>query len=176
MEPGHLRYLGWMLSDVVASTRQEVLKQLGRIFKTGVEQLGHFVDRFRPRLIEIATKDAEVSVRVAAIGVADTLRKDGMLEPDEVDAVGRLIFDSELRVRKAAATFFDNLVSASLDDQRNALGGKDAIEEALGGSDELGYESPQEEWLHIKLLAENIVAFDAQVENELGSPDFHDAS
>ncbi|KAM0272179.1 hypothetical protein ACHAQH_008829 [Verticillium albo-atrum] len=176
MEPGHLRYLGWMLSDVVASTRQEVLKQLGRIFKTGVEQLGHFIDRFRPRLIEIATQDAEVSVRVAAIAVADTLRKDGMLEPDEVDSVGRLIFDSELRVRKAAATFFDNLVSASLEDQRNALGGKDAVEEALGGSDELGYESPQEDWLHVKLLAGNIVAFDAQVENEQGSPDFHDAS
>ncbi|KAM0324187.1 hypothetical protein ACHAQA_008381 [Verticillium albo-atrum] len=176
MEPGHLRYLGWMLSDVVASTRQEVLKQLGRIFKPGVQQLGHFIDRFRPRLVEIATKDAEVSVRVAAIAVVDSLRKDGMLEPSEVDSVGRLIFDSEIRVRKAAATFFDALVTETVDIKLKQLGGANVITEALGESDELDFESPQGEWLHIKLLAQNIVAYDAQVENEQGSPDFQDAS
>ncbi|KAL2753902.1 hypothetical protein ACRALDRAFT_1081165 [Sodiomyces alcalophilus JCM 7366] len=174
MEPGYLRYLGWMLSDAVASTRLEVLKQLGRIFKRDAEQLGHFIDRFRPRLIEIATKDAEVSVRVAAISVVDTLRAAGMLDPDEVDSISRLIFDSELRVRKAAANFFEACVQELLSGRLEELGGSEVLDEVFGGTEEDDFESPREEWVSIKCLAENLAAYDAQVEQEHGSPESHD--
>lgn len=174
MEPGYLRYLGWMLSDTVASTRLEVLKQLGRIFKRDAEQLGHFIDRFRPRLIEIATKDAEVSVRVAAISVVDTLRAAGMLDPDEVDSISRLIFDSELRVRKAAANFFEACVQELLAGRVEELGGSEVLDEVFGGTEEDDFESPREEWISIKCLAENLAAYDAQVEQEYGSSESHD--
>ena len=50
LEPGYLRYLGWMLSDTNPATRQEVLRQLGRLFKRDAQQLGHFIDRFRPEV------------------------------------------------------------------------------------------------------------------------------
>lgn len=164
MEPEYLRYLGWMLTDVTHSTRHEVLRQLSRMFKRDASQLGHFIDRFRPRLIEIATKDADVSVRVAAISVIETLRDNGMLEPDEVDNVGQLVFDSDLRVRKAIAGFFIACVQDLMDSKVDEIGGGEAVDEALGSADEDDYEAPRQEWVTIKCLAENLAAYDAQIE------------
>lgn len=166
MEPGYLRYLGWMLSDVVSSTRHEVLKQLGRIFKRDAEQLGHFIERFQPRLVEMATKDAEVSVRVAAISVCDTLRSAGLLQPEEVDAIGRLIFDSEIRVRRAAVAFFNACVQETIDSKVAELGGDEVLDEVFGEADEDNFESPRKEWVDIKSLAELLAAYDAAVESQ----------
>lgn len=164
MEPEYLRYLGWMLTDVTHTTRHEVLRQLSRMFRRDASQLGHFIDRFRPRLIEIATKDADVSVRVAAISVIETLRDNGMLEPDEVDNVGQLVFDSDLRVRKAIAGFFIACVQDLIDSKVDEIGGSEAVEEAFGSVDEDDYETPRQEWVSIKCLAENLAAYDAQIE------------
>ncbi|SPN98904.1 related to nuclear protein SA-1 [Cephalotrichum gorgonifer] len=164
MEPEYLRYLGWMLTDAVHSTRQEVLRQLSRMFKRDASQLGHFIDRFRPRLIEIATMDADVSVRVAAISVIETLRENGMLEPDEVDGIGRLIFDSDLRVRKAIVSFFTACVQDLIDAKTDEIGGSEAVEEVLGSVEDDDYETPRQEWISIKCLAENLAAYDAQIE------------
>ncbi|KAF6845350.1 mitotic cohesin complex [Colletotrichum musicola] len=167
MQPEYLRYLGWMLSDTVASTRQEVLRQLARIFRKDIQQLGHFVDRFRPRLIEIVTKDAEVSVRVAAVSVINVLRDAGMLEPDEIDFIGKLIFDSDLRIRKSVVNFFVSCVDDSISNKMEELGGQDAIDELFGEVEDDDYESPRTAWLNIKCLAENLAAFDEQVEGDL---------
>ncbi|KAJ0160809.1 Cohesin subunit psc3 [Colletotrichum tanaceti] len=166
MQPEYLRYLGWMLSDVVSSTRQEVLRQLARIFRKDIQPLGHFIDRFRPRLIEIATKDAEVSVRVAAISVINVLRDAGMLEPDEVDSIGKLIFDSDSRIRKAVVNFFVSCVEDSIESKMEELGGQDALDELFGEIEDDDYDSPRSTWVNIKCLAENLAAFDAQVEGE----------
>jgi cohesin complex subunit SA-1/2 len=165
MQPEYLRYLGWMLSDVVHTTRLEVLRQLARIFKRDAQQLGHFIDRFRPRLVEMATKDSESSVRVGAIAVIDTLRAAGMLEPDELDSIGKLIFDSDLRIRKAVVNFFVACVQDSIDSKVDALGGSEVVEEVFG-EDDGDAESPRKEWINIKCLAENLAAYDAQLEEE----------
>lgn len=164
MEPEYLRYLGWMLTDVMHTTRLEVLRQLSRMFKRDASQLGHFIDRFRPRLIEIATKDADVSVRVAAISVIETLRDNGMLEPDEVDNVGQLIFDSDLRVRKAIVGFFIACVQDLMDSKVDEIGGSEAVDEVFGSVEDDDYETPRQEWISIKCLAENLAAYDAQIE------------
>ncbi|KAF7550921.1 hypothetical protein G7046_g7868 [Stylonectria norvegica] len=166
MEPGYLRYLGWMLSDTNAPTRQEVLKQLSRILKKSAQQLGHFIDRFRPRLIEIASKDAEVSVRVAAISVIDTLRAAAILEPDEIDSIGKLIFDNELRIRKAVVGFFVACVGDVHEGKLEEIGGSDTIDELFDGVEEDDYDSPRQEWVNIKCLAETLAVYDAQIEEE----------
>ncbi|TDZ51645.1 Cohesin subunit psc3 [Colletotrichum trifolii] len=166
MQPEYLRYLGWMLSDTVASTRHEVLRQLARIFRRDIQQLGHFIDRFRPRLIEIATKDAEVSVRVAAVSVINVLRDAGMLEPDEIDSIGKLIFDSDVRIRKAVVNFFVSCVEENIGIKMEELGGQDVLDELFGDIEDDDYESPRSTWVNIKCLAENLAAFDEQVEGE----------
>lgn len=163
MEPGYLRYLGWMLSDTNAVARQEVLKQLLRVFKRDAQQLGHFIDRFRPRLIEIATLDSEVSVRVMAISVIDSLRAAALLEPTEIDAIGKLIFDNEVRIRRAVVGFFVACIDDVLEGKVEEIGGSDVVDEFDGGEED-DYESPRKEWLSIKCLAETLAIYDAQVE------------
>ncbi|OTA03941.1 hypothetical protein A9Z42_0044760 [Trichoderma parareesei] len=163
LEPGYLRYLGWMLSDTNAGTRQEVLKQLNKLFKRDAEQLGHFIDRFRPRLIEMATVDADVSVRVAAVSVIDSLRAAAILEPNEIDAIGRLIFDSEIRIRKAVVGFFIACVGDVMDVKIDQMGGSDVLEELDLAGDDI-YEAPRRDWLNLKCLAETLNTYDRQVE------------
>ncbi|KAB5563052.1 UreD urease accessory protein-domain-containing protein [Coniochaeta sp. 2T2.1] len=166
MEPGYLRYLGWMLSDVFPATRQEVLKQVARIFKRDADKLGHFIDRFRERLVEMATRDADASVRVAAISVIETLKSTGMLEPNEIDAIGKLIFDSEIRVRRAVVDFFVGCVNDSIESKMEEMGGDDAIEEIFGKDNEEEYNAPRRDWISIKCLVEMIAIYDAQFEEE----------
>lgn len=163
MEPGYLRYLGWMLSDTNATTRQEVLKQLQKVFKRDAQQLVHFIDRFRPRLVEMATIDSEIHVRVAAISVIDTLRAAALLEPSEIDAIGRLMFDNEIRIRRAAVNFFVACISDVQEGKLEELGGPDALEE-LDATEEDDYDLPRKEWLDVKSLAETLAIYDAQVD------------
>ncbi|KEY65481.1 hypothetical protein S7711_08320 [Stachybotrys chartarum IBT 7711] len=163
MEPGYLRYLGWMLSDTSATTRLEVLKQLSRVFKRDASQLGHFIERFRARLIEIATQDSEISVRVAAISVIETLRESALLDADDVDSIGKLIFDNELRIRKAVVGFFIACIDDVYADELEKIGGTEALDE-LDDVEDDNDTSPRKEWLNIKCLAGTLATYDAQIE------------
>ncbi|KAI1776228.1 STAG-domain-containing protein [Hypoxylon cercidicola] len=166
MAPEYLRYLGWLLSDISVSTRLEVLKQLGRVLKRDAEKLVHFIDRFRPRLVEMATRDSDVSVRVAAIGVVDILRASGMLDPQEIDSVNKLLFDSEVRVRKAVVGFFSALVQEFTENKIDEIGGSEALDEVFGEEEEDDYDSLRKDWINIKALAENFAVYDAQLNEE----------
>lgn len=158
----HLRYLGWVLSDTNAPTRVEVLKQLARLFsdKDKLAGLKTFTERFRPRIVEIATRDAEIHVRSTAVELLDILREAGFLEPDDIDSVGKLIFDADTRVRKAVVGFFAENVNAAYDLYIEEMGGQEILEEALPPSDDDEYENPRLEWLKLKCLAEQLLAYD----------------
>lgn len=168
MEPEYLRYLGWLLSDIVASTRQEVLKQLSRVFKRDAAKLGHFIDRFRPRLMEIATQDLDVGVRVAAIGVLETLGECGMLEPDEIDATAKLVFDYEPRIRKAVGPFFRNVVAAGVESKQESMGGADVVKDMFPDKKDADLDPsiPRVEWVEIKVLAESLAIYESQLEED----------
>lgn len=165
LEPGYLRYLGWMLSDTHAPTRLEVLRHLAKVFRRDADRLGHFIDRFRPRLVEMACKDADVSVRVAAIGVIDVLRDQDMLEGEEVDAIGKLIFDNELRIRKAVVGFFVACTKDAISEKVKALGDSDIMEEIPSGK-KASLDAPRAEWVDLKCLAETLAIYDSQIEEE----------
>lgn len=159
----HLRYLGWLLSDPSPQTRHQVLKELQKLYKDRAKLAGlqQFTERFRPRMIEMATQDADPTVRVAAIEAINCLRDSGLLEPDDIDTVGRLIYDAEIRVRRAVVPFFSASVGDSYDDKVTELGGVDTVEEGLpevGDDDE--YEGIRKEWLRLKALAELLRSFD----------------
>ncbi|KAK6065762.1 STAG domain-containing protein [Seiridium cupressi] len=166
MSPEYLRYLGWLLSDVSPATRLEVLRQLGRVLKRDAEKLAHFIDRFRPRLVEMATKDHDLSVRVAAVGVVDILRASGMLEPEEIDSVCKLLFEAEPRIRRAVVPFFVELIQEVIINKIDEIGGNDAIDEVFGGEEEADYDSLHKGWVNIKALAENLAVYNAQLDQE----------
>jgi cohesin complex subunit SA-1/2 len=160
----HLRYLGWVLSDSNAPTRIEVLHQLARLFRDEDKLAGlkTFTERFRPRIVEIATRDAENNVRATAVDLLDTLREAGFLEPDDIDSVGKLIFDNDAKVRKSVVGFFAENVNSAYEAIVEDMGGEDALNEALAPSDEDNeeYHNPRLEWLKLKCLVDQLLAYD----------------
>ncbi|KAI9640223.1 cohesin complex subunit [Ciborinia camelliae] len=174
--PGHwfdgsyLRYFGWMLTDASPTMRLEVVKQLERIMKnsSNIGRMGTFIERFRPRIIEIATRDSDSAVRSHAVDLVDLLRKGGMLDPDDIDVIGKLIFDSEPKVRKAVVSFFVENVKDVFDAKIEELGGEDALEEILTVEDD-DYDSPRASWIKLKCLAEVLQNYDVSDEDEMPS-------
>ncbi|KKZ60451.1 cohesin complex subunit SA-1/2 [[Emmonsia] crescens] len=159
----YLRYLGWVLSDTVAHTRSVVVNQLHRLYqnKDNIAGLRAFTERFRPRIVEMAVRDAEPSVRSAVVELLDLIREAGLLEPDDIDSVGRLVFDSEPRVRKAAGRFFVE----NIQDVYDAL--TESLEEELNESfmdddDEDNFETPRRSWIKYKCLVDVLQVYDGQ--------------
>jgi len=168
-EGTYLRYMGWMLSDTTAPMREEVVNQLQNIMKNK-ENHGNmitFIERFRPRIIEIATRDSEPSVRSAAVALAESIRQAGMLEPDDIDVIGKLIFDSEPKVRKAVVEFFVAGVEEVFDAKVDELGGEEELE--VLAVDESNSEAPRKEWIKLKALAEVLSSYDTEDQDEMPS-------
>ncbi|OJD19494.1 hypothetical protein AJ78_00563 [Emergomyces pasteurianus Ep9510] len=159
----YLRYLGWVLSDTVAHTRSVVVNQLHRLYqnKDNIAGLRAFTERFRPRIVEMAVRDAEPSVRSAVVELLDLIREAGLLEPDDIDSIGQLVFDSEPRVRKAAGRFFVE----NIQDVYDAL--TESLEEELNESfmdddDEDNFETPRRSWIKYKCLVDVLQVYDGQ--------------
>ncbi|KAL9112506.1 MAG: hypothetical protein Q9187_007767, partial [Circinaria calcarea] len=163
-EGQYLRYLGWVLSDTSSQTRAEVLKQLLKLYKNkdNVGRLRAFTERFRPRMVEMAARDAESTIRASAIELLDLIRSVGLLEPDDVDTVGKLIFDNEPRVRKAVAGFFAENINDMFEAMAEELGGEDVLDEALGEEADDDYDNPRKSWLKLKCLAEVLRSYDSE--------------
>ena len=163
-EGAYLRYLGWLLSDHQKDVRSEVIKQLLKLYEDS-ENLGRlraFTERFRTRLVEIAAQDAEPTVRALAVELLDEIREMGLLEPNDIDSIGRLIFDSEVRVRKAIAPFFAANVDDSYEAVVEELGGEEGLEEAVGEEPENDNDSPHRSWLKFKCTAELLDSYDLE--------------
>ncbi|KAM3066582.1 cohesin complex subunit [Clarireedia jacksonii] len=166
-EGSYLRYLGWMLTDAAPPMRLEVIKQIQRIMKNpeNAGKMGSFIERFRSRIIEIATRDSDIAVRSHAVDLVDLLRKAAMLEPDDIDVIGKLIFDTEPRVRKAVVGFFVENVKDVFDGEIEELGGEDALEEILAVEND-DFESPRASWIKFKCLASVLQNYDAPDQDE----------
>ena len=174
LEGQYLRYLGWVLSDTVPQTRLEVVNQLRKMFKDPqkLSALRSFTERFRPRLVEMAIRDAEPGVRASTIELLELLRVSELLEPDDVDSVGQLIFDSEPRVRKAVAKFFvaniDDLFQAQIDEV-----GEEQLGEHLPEETE-DYLKPIQSWIKFKCLAQTLKSYAREDDEETPEETSHD--
>ena len=171
LEGQYLRYLGWVLSDTVAQTRSEVIKQLKILFKNprNIAALRAFTDRFRPRIVEMAARDAEAGVRAEAIELLDKLREAELLEPDDIDTIGQLVFDTEPRVRKAVAKFFvsniEDLYKANTEDFD-----KDQYQAVLPKHHD-DYLAPTQSWIKFKCLAQTLTSYDDEEDGKANQPD-----
>jgi cohesin complex subunit SA-1/2 len=157
----YIRYLGWILSDPVAATRLEVVKALTKLFKTkdSVSNLRHFTERFRPRLVEMGAQDVDITVRSATIELLDVVRKVGFLEPNDIETIGRLLFDSEQKVRKAVVPFFVENLDDLYHEKLEELGGKDS-DEVFKDIEKTDSEGPTLSWIKLKCLVETLAAYD----------------
>ena len=167
-EGQYLRYLGWVLSDTVAHTRAVVVQQLHKLFenKDNIAGLRAFTERFRPRIVEMATRDAEPSVRASSVELLDSIRDAELLEPEDIDTVGRLVFDTEPRVRKAAGGFFVANIQDVYESATESLG--EDWTDAFLEEDEANFVAPRSSWIKFKCLVDVLQAYDDQ-ESEIKS-------
>ena len=167
LEGQYLRYLGWVLNDTSAPTRLEDIKQLKRLFnnKNNIAALRAFTDRFRSRLVEMGARDADINVRADAIELLDRLRDAELLEPDDIDTIGRLIFDSEPRIRKAVARFFvsniEDLYKATTEDF-DQVQYQAALPDAGDVED---FMVPTRSWISFKCLGSVLAGYDNDEES-----------
>jgi cohesin complex subunit SA-1/2 len=167
LEGQYLRYLGWVMNDTSAPTRLEDIKQLRRLFnnKNNIAALRAFTERFRSRMVEMGARDADLSVRVEAIELLDKLRNAELLEPEDIDTIGRLIFDTEPRIRKAVARFFvaniEDLYKAIVEDFDQAqfktiLPAADKVDDTT---------TPTRSWIKYKCLGSVLVGYNNDEES-----------
>ena len=164
LDSAHLRYLGWLLSDTQAPTRLQVVRDLQRLFKddTKITNLRQFTERFRPRMVEMAGRDGDLNVRCACVELLDVLREKGLLEPDDVDTIGRLAFDTEARIRKAVAPFF----AANVEDVYEAKVSEfdsvevETLQDFERDENDEDFETEKLDWLRFKGIAELLRSYD----------------
>jgi cohesin complex subunit SA-1/2 len=96
-----------VLSDTNTQVRLEAVKALAGVYRQVdyIGTLNPFTERFKPRLIEMATGDTELSVRVAVIQVLEAIYNHSLLEDEEREKLCLLVFDEEAKVRRAVSGF-----------------------------------------------------------------------
>lgn len=108
-----------MLSDSNTHVRFEAVKSLSGVYEQAdyIGSLNHFTERFKPRLIEMATSDTELSVRVAVIQVLGAIDGHSLLENEEQEKLCLLVFDEEAKVRKAVSHFVKGVWEECVDER-----------------------------------------------------------
>jgi len=114
--------------------------------------------------MEMATADADRSVRVATIILLENIRQRDLLDPEDIDNISLMIFDPEGRIRKAVASTFLAGVDALYEETCEEIGGSvEAVEEELGDDRESGDGVPFT-WLKLNALVKTLVKYDALVD------------
>ena len=113
----YLRYIGWVLSDANTHVRLEAVKSLVSLYakEDYIVSLHSFTERFKPRLIEMATSDTELTVRVTVIQVLSAIDSHGLLEEDQRAQLCLLVFDADAKVRKAVSSFVRGVWEETVD-------------------------------------------------------------
>lgn len=136
----------------------EAVKALSGVYEQAdyINSLNHFTERFKPRLIEMATGDTELSVRVAVIQVLGAIDGHSLLEDEEREKLCLLVFDEEPKVRKAVSQFVSGVWS-------------EAVEERLAGKGKAS--AKDKERAGIKALAMLLVKWGKALDKIVGEPD-----
>lgn len=130
LDASYLRYVGWVLSDSNTHVRLEAVKSLTGVYEQGsyTGSFNHFTERFKPRLVEMATSDTEIAIRVAVIQVLGAIDRHSLLEDEEREKLCLLLFDEEARVRKAVSQFVRGVWEEAVDERlvgKNKLSDED---------------------------------------------------
>lgn len=130
LDGSYLRYVGWVLSDSSTPVRLEAVRALAVVYAQPeyVGSLTHFTERFKPRLLEMAGGDTELSVRTAVIGVLSAIDTSALLEDEERERMCLLLFDAEARVRKAVSGFVAGVWQEVAEERLSAAAGRNKSE------------------------------------------------
>lgn len=146
--------------------RLEAVKSLTSLYAKDnyIGSMQHFTERFKPRLVEIATSEYEIAVRVAAIHTLRAIDKHGLLEDEQRDEVGRLVYDAEPRVRKAVGEFCEALLEEDVENRKVEMADLPETGEETARAREQA--AKLEKHLALKSLAAMLVKFGEQVDSK----------
>ncbi|KAJ1546161.1 hypothetical protein HK405_007338, partial [Cladochytrium tenue] len=130
LDASYLRYVGWMLSDKSPQVRLESLRVLLGLFGSSAHRAGlrQFAERFKPRLIEMATREIHSTSHTAAIHLMGSLSEAGFLEDaDRVRILPPLLFsvDAHFRAQSgkmAAETWKSEYMEPAVEDAEASAG------------------------------------------------------
>lgn len=147
------------------TVRREAVSSLSAVYEKDdyIMSMQHFTERFKARLVEMATSDTELNIRVEAIQVLRQIDRHGLLEDEQRDQVARLIFDAEPRARRAAAIFFDSLLKENVEQKTTELQAHRAGNEPRHSAENLQH---MLEW---KCCASMLVSFSLQLDEEIAT-------
>ena len=129
-----------------------------------ISNLRLFTESFESRFVEMATVDADRSVRVATIVLLDTIRQRDLMEPEAIDKISLMIFDPESRIRKAVVNLFLSNVEAVYEETLESIGGNVETVETELGNDKQTADGIPYTWLKYNALVKVLGKFDRQVE------------
>lgn len=171
LEGNYLRYIGWVLSDDVRSSssflgayltpprspqhkdvRHAAIKALIPVYAKDsyIGQVQHFTDRFKLQLVKMARGEVDLAVRISALLVLRSIDKHGLLEEEQRDAVARLVFEGEKRVRVAVAGFFAGMMREKIEEMETEANARGGVKE----------------WGELKVLAEMLVELGRELDGE----------
>ena len=144
-----------------------------------IASMQNFTERFKGRLVEMAVSEAELSVRCAAIHVLGAIDRHGLLDDDQKDEVGRLVFDGEQRVRRAASPFFNFILEESIADEKTQLqtfGSRADGMEGLSAAQKKEKEELQLKRLRMRCFGGLLVNYDRQTDERAERESSQDTS
>ncbi|KDR77313.1 hypothetical protein GALMADRAFT_267467 [Galerina marginata CBS 339.88] len=121
LDAHYLRYVGWVLSDANNHVRLEAVKALSGVYDQAeyIPSLTLFTERFKTRLLEMATSDVDLSIRVAVIHVLGDIEGHFPLEEEQKERLCLLLFDEEPKVRKAVSPLVRAVWEEEVEEQIN---------------------------------------------------------
>ncbi|EIN14604.1 hypothetical protein PUNSTDRAFT_140847 [Punctularia strigosozonata HHB-11173 SS5] len=142
LDSSYLRYIGWVLSDSSTPVRLSALHALSEAYKQEeyISSMHHFTERFSPRLLEMARRDTETGVRVAAVEILEAIDGHGLLDEEKRERLCVLVYDREPRVRRVVSGFVqgvwsekveERLVGRKADEAEKKMAGVKALAELL---------------------------------------------
>jgi len=122
LDANYLRYIGWVLSDSDNHVRLEAVKALSGVYDQTdyLHSVTNFTERFKSRLLEMATSDVDLSIRVAVVRVLGDIESHFPLEEEEKEKLCLLLFDEEQKVRRAVSLFVRSVWEEELEEKLNA--------------------------------------------------------
>src|SRR5436190_877884 len=147
--------------------RIEAIKALSRLYinETFISGLRNFTERFKPRLIEMALQESELSVRTTTISLLTQIYRSGLLDNEDRDDLSLLIYSDLPKVRKAIAPFVKDLldedfISSKLKKVQTFLSSNGTKRKNRSGSSSNEIvSSVKRDWVAFKCLAEFLVKY-----------------
>ncbi|KAN0066163.1 cohesin complex subunit [Thecaphora frezii] len=155
----YFRYVGWVLSDADAGVRMAAIRAMTGLYTRDqfVGSIRHFTEMFKGRLVQMATGDVDLSVRIATISVLVLIDRHDLLDEEQRDSLATHIFDVEPKVRTAVASFVASILEDEVRERSEALGGRSAAaKKPANRQDESSAEVAK---LRLKCLASLLVKY-----------------